>query len=362
LPASKPELLDLRAPTQQSPPNAAVVSGGPWLAPKKRIYFYSAGEWEEFILEWAHVLDDPYAAVKQFGGANDHGIDVAAMLSDQGLQGEWDCYQCKHYEQPLTPGLAKAEIIKIFLGVIDGHYVMPRKYRFLAPRGCGAALTKLLSSPSKLKDSFLDEAKQGKALVAGLDHSYIKAIREFSEKVDFSIFDSEDIDEVIQRHKKHPHHVPRFGGPLPARPKPALPPAKPSPMENRYVEQLMEVYSERYGVGFTPEMAASHESVTLHYPRQREAFYSAEALRVFARDSVPSGTFESLQDEVYDGVVEICERDNIVGYERLTQVLQAAVEAQITSNALISVTVPRDRKGICHQLANEDRLIWVRRA
>jgi hypothetical protein len=339
-----------------------MVINGPWLPPKQRIYFYSSGEWEQFILEWAHLLNDPYVAVKQFGGANDHGIDVAAMLSDQGLEGEWDCYQCKHYEQALTPALARAEIVKIFRGVIDGHYVMPRRYRFLAPRGCGAALTRQLSTPSKLKDTFLDEVEQGKALVNGLDHSYVRAIRDFAEKADFSIFDSEDIDEVIQRHKRHPHHVPRFGGPLPARPRPESPPTEPSSTENRYVEQLMEVYSEKYGVDFTPEIAVSHESIASHYPRQREAFYSAEALRVFARDSVPSGTFESLQKEVYDGVVEVYERDNIAGYERLSQVLQAAVGAQITSNALISVTEVLDRKGICHQLANEDRLTWVRRA
>jgi hypothetical protein len=204
--------------------------------------------------------------------------------------------------------------------------------------------------------------KQGKSLVSGRDRSYLDVVKDFAEKADFSIFDTEDVDEVIQKHKSHPHHVPRFGGPFRARPKPECPPNEPSPLENRYVEQLMEVYSERYGADFTPEMAASHESVASHYPRQREAFYSAEALRVFARDSVPSGTFESLQNEVYDGVVEVYERDNMAGYERLSQVLQAAVEAQITSNALISVTDLGDRKGICHQLANEDRLTWVRRS
>jgi hypothetical protein len=73
LPASKPELIDLRAPVGQSPPNLAVVNNGPWLPPKQRIYFYSSGEWEQFILEWAHVLDDSYAAVKQFGGLTTTG-------------------------------------------------------------------------------------------------------------------------------------------------------------------------------------------------------------------------------------------------------------------------------------------------
>jgi hypothetical protein len=123
----------------------------------------------------------------------------------------------------------------------------------------------------------------------------------------------------------------------------------------------MQVYEERYpGTPFTPNTAADHEFVGKHYPRQREAFYSAEALRLFARDSVPAGTFEALKDEVHDGVIETYERDHPMGYTRLSCVLQAAAEVQLTRNALISVTEVRDRKGMCHQLANEDRLIWIR--
>ena len=41
-----------------------------------------------------------------------------------------------------------------------------------------------------------------------------------------------------------------------------------------------------------------------HFRRQREAFYEAESLRVFARDSVPPGTFESLLDDIHDGVID----------------------------------------------------------
>ena len=83
-----------------------------------------------------------------------------------------------------------------------------------------------------------------------------------------------------------------------------------------------------------------------HFHRQREAFYHAESLRVFARDTVPPGTFESLQEDIYDGVVDTHDASHPDGY------------LQITANALISCTKPKDRDGICHQLANEDRLRW----
>jgi hypothetical protein len=41
-------------------------------------------------------------------------------------------------------------------------------------------------------------------------------------------------------------------------------------------------------------------------------------------------------------------------------VTKAARDMQITSNALITRAKPQDRDGICHQLANEDRLRWIK--
>jgi hypothetical protein len=95
-----------------------------------------------------------------------------------------------------------------------------------------------------------------------------------------------------------------------------------------------------------------------HYHRQREYFYHAESLRNFARDTVPSGTFESLQDEVHAGVVDISEAVHLDGLACLNAVTQAAQELQLTENGLISVVKIQDRRGICHQLANVDRLRW----
>ncbi|MFO1080285.1 MAG: ABC-three component system protein [Reyranellaceae bacterium] len=39
---------------------------------------------------------------------------------------------------------------------------------------------------------------------------------------------------------------------------------------------------------------------------------------------------------------------------------KAARNLQITANALIHGVVTQDRDGICHQLANEDRLRWTK--
>jgi hypothetical protein len=61
---------------------------------------------------------------------------------------------------------------------------------------------------------------------------------------------------------------------------------------------------------------------------------------------------------VYAGVADVeakAQKDALV---RLDAVTQAAQELHLTSNALLTVVKVQDRRGICHQLANDDRLIW----
>jgi hypothetical protein len=102
------------------------------------------------------------------------------------------------------------------------------------------------------------------------------------------------------------------------------------------------------------------ERTSDHFRRQRQTFYSAEALRVFARDSVPQGTFEALQEDVYEGVIEHYDCPYPTALERLRRVLNAAAGMSASPNALMDVSGPKDLKGICHQLANVDRLVWRR--
>ena len=66
-----------------------------------------------------------------------------------------------------------------------------------------------------------------------------------------------------------------------------------------------------------------------HFSRQREAFYQAEALRVFVRDKVEPGTFERLQDEIYAGVIDTHNEDYDDGYKRVVAVTKAAQDMTI---------------------------------
>jgi hypothetical protein len=76
---------------------------------------------------------------------------------------------------------------------------------------------------------------------------------------------------------------------------------------------------------------------------------------------VPDGTFEALQEEIFDGVVDVCESTHSNGFECVKATTQAARSLQLTSNALITVLNLADRNGICHQMASVDKLVWVKR-
>ena len=47
------------------------------------------------------------------------------------------------------------------------------------------------------------------------------------------------------------------------------------------------------------------------------------------------------------------------GYERVKESVREARIIQVTGNPLVGVMHTNDRAGICHQLANDDKLTWV---
>ena len=327
-----------------------------------RVQSFSPAEWEEFTQEWASSLKSEYSEVARFAGSGDQGIDVIGYLTDGTFAGGWDNYQCKHYDKALAPSQIWVEIGKVIYYTYLGHYPAPRKYYFVAPHGVGTALSKLLALPERLKEGLRNKwdiacaEKISSTKKIALDAPLQKQIDGF----DFSIFSSTSVVKMLEQHSKTPFHAVRFGGGLPTRPKPQNPPDKHGLVESRYIEQLFEAYSEYVNVQVSSETDLHGRSdlrEDLH--RQRERFWHAEALRNFARDTVPKGTFESLKDEVFDGVIDICNSNHPHGVGRMRSAMTHSATLSLASNPLVSVTKIKDKQGICHHLANEDRLTWV---
>jgi hypothetical protein len=341
------------------------AAAGPRFLPQQQILLYSSDEWEAFVHEWAHYcLKKLYTQVQRFTGPGDRGIDIAGFVDTQKLQGVWDNYQCKHYDHALQPGDVLPEIGKLLWHTFKKAYRIPRRYYFVAPHGVGTTVAGYLADSGQLKQAVIDkwEAQIGGKITKTESIVLEGAFLAYAQAFDFSIFDGKSCLQIVEEHRDGcPHHAARFGGGLPPRPDPGEPPEKIAPVESRYISQLLAAYADHKGCA-VPDLQALKAWPPLndHFGRQREAFYHAESLRVFARDTVPPGTFESLQDEIHYGVRDVHDADHPDGYMRVRKVTEVARGLNITANALIVRTHLKDRDGICHQLANEDRLKWIK--
>lgn len=360
IPDSEMKVIKPTGPSA-TPSSAHVQSGAPIPKPM-RVRNFSPDEWEEFVEEWATTLESSYVKVRRFGGSGDLGVDIAGFCGDQGFEGTWDNYQCKRYDHPLRPSDIWIEIGKIVYYSHKGEYTPPRRHYFVASLGVGTTLEKLLNKPtelkSKLKENWNGHCKDkitstGEIELSGDLLAYVDAF-------DFSVFSSKSHVELIEAHSQTGFHAVRFGGGLPARPEPEGPPETPAPIESRYIRQLLDAYGDHLGASLPgPNALGPHAPLEKDFLRQRERFYHAEALRNFARDTVPEGTFSDLQNEIFHGVVDTAEGTYADGFERMKATISHATTVAMTANPLASVTKTQDRQGICHQLANDDRLTWV---
>jgi len=351
-----------KPPSPATTVTAVQVANGPVIPPQQRLLTYSPDEWESFVEEWAYYcLRTKYEHVQRFSGAGDMGIDVAGFIDDKRLQGVWDNYQCKHYDHVLRPSDVWVEFGKVIWHSYKGVYTVPRHYYFVSPRGAGTSLSRLLSNATKLREElFANWDKHVKDAITSTQEVLLDAkLRAYMDAFDFSIFDAKTALQLVDDHRTTPVHAARFGGGLPLRPASDKPPQDVTATESRYVTQLFGAYGEHTGMIVT-NPSTLPTKLEKHFRRQREAFYEAESLRIFARDSVPPGTFESLLDDIHDGVIDTHDANHADGYEKVCAVTKAARDMQITANALITCTNPKDRDGICHQLVNEERLRWTR--
>ena len=166
---------------------------------------------------------------------------------------------------------------------------------------------------------------------------------------------------MIEQHSHTVFHAVRFGGGLPARDTVPPPPPEPSAGESLYLKRLFDAYGDHLSEDVSDrEQLTDHSELLDHYDRQRVLFFSAEALRNFARDRTPTGTFDSRKEDIFHGVVDVCDAAHASGLTRLRSTVTTAGTVDVSGNALVSVTRVADKQGVCHHLANDDRLTWVK--
>jgi hypothetical protein len=330
----------------------------------KLIELLEPAQWEEFTEEWATSLKS-YKEVERWSGPGDMGRDIVAFTTDKKYRGPWDNYQCKRYAQKLGPSDVWVEFGKIVYYTFRGEFSVPANYYFVASKGVGLKLKSLLADPAKLHAELIANwdvsCKNG--ISDTVEIPLDGALLGYLNKFDFGIFKYKSVVELVSGHAKTIYHARRFGSAtFPERPPVEAPPEAIQQKESRYVQQLFEVYSEKLAkqLNNADELAA-HPEFQKHFNRSREVFYYAESLRNFPRDSVDPGAFDEIREEIYHGVVNTSEMEYANGYNRMASTLQQAGNINPKCNALCIRVKTQDKHGICHHLANDDRLVWVKK-
>lgn len=358
----KAGVIKIEKPRELATPTPECASTGPYIFPQDRIKLYHADEWEKFIQEWAFYLENKYSEVVRCAGAGDMGRDIIAYpLEAEGK--EWINFQCKHYDHPLYPGDVWIEIGKLCYYTYLEEYQLPKEYYFVAPQASGPELSALIRSPKKLKEKFLEnwDKKCKKKITSTKEIPMTTELKNHIDSIDFSIFKILSILNVIEQHRTTaPYHHARFGGGLPERVIEEIPEMAEEENSAVYVQKLLRAYSEHTGQNYKKiEDIETNEEVKQHFSRARMQFFCAEALRNFSRDNLPEGSFEELQNQFYDGVIDIVQDAHANGFVRVRKTVSEANKLQITNHPLITRVETKDRGGICHQLADGNRIDWT---
>lgn len=343
--------------------NSDVVLGIP-IPPIDRLKIVSAENFEDIVREWiAGYCKTKYTKVRKPAGAGDKGRDVIAFIGDNG---DWDNYQCKHYDHPLHPGDIWLELGKLCYYTFHNHYQLPKKYYFVSPQGVGNTLGDLLDEPEKLKKELIDKwDDKCKVKITNTENIELTTeLNEYIESIDFGIFTSLDPQELIEQLKTTRYFASRFGGGLQQRKKPSINSFENKEYSLRFIEQLFEAYSDHIKTPISNlEDLKPYTDYFEHFNRNRNCFYWAEALNQFSRDHLPpkNTCFEDLKEEVYIGVVDTCNNAHKSGYENVLKTTNEATKLTLSGNALLEKAQIQDKIGICHHLANENKLKWIKK-
>lgn len=150
------------------------------------------------------------------------------------------------------------------------------------------------------------------------------------------------------------------------RPREMVVPNEPTDEELAYITQLLEAYAEAAGVTELSRSALSgYPKYNNDLRQRRKEYYAAETIRRGTREvfkESDADQFELLKEETYDGIFDIHSQDYKSGYDRLLKVMTQVSSIQINKCSLSKLPEwigNKEKKGVCHILANDGRISWV---
>ena len=363
----KPESLPAPSPWPNANARLLGLGLGLPVTPLVRLAQFDDKEFERLTLEWAdgnlsHHIED-VVEIQQRGGAGDKGRDIVVWIHPPGNP-ERHCivYQCKHYAVNLGAPAAAGEIAKLLYYAYLGDLPVPRSYWFVTHRGLTNPFQDLLDDPVELRKHILTKWDDhcADAVSSKFKVALELPFREYVEAFDFSIFKAKQPQDLLNEHARTRYHLTVFGLPLIDRPPPATPPSTEAPIETKYIRQLYAVIGEALNTTVSaPRDFVQDSRLRTLFDRSRITFYFAEGLKELARDQMADPAFfTTLLDEFGDGLYHHYTTSGLTGLQRLLETVKASQALQLGSHVLAPHVLANDREGMCHQLANDDRLDW----
>lgn len=332
------------------------------LTPAFVIQTYSDAEWEAFILEYLGAANPPYEFIEPKGGPGDKGRDILAYVVGPPGKGPIDIFQCKAYQKRLTPSDTWIELAKLCVYTLRGDYPLPRRYLFVSPLGVGTKLGDLLNYPERLRQGLISkwDADCRDKISATESFPLEGKLKAYIDAFDFGIIGYVPVHEILEQHRRTSYWHLRFKRDYPIRPEAVSPPTGIQDCELRYVRQLLDAYEDYLKRPLKEVVDLQTEpTVSDHFQRSRTDFFMADSLNRFYRDQFPEGAFDHVKKQVYDGVVETANGPHSDGLARVRATVQQAAQLPLAQTQYTPYVEPGDKKGLCHHLANDDKLRWV---
>lgn len=329
------------------------------ILPRDRMINMSPDDFEEFICEWLTFKKIYNEGVYRIGQSGDKGRDVIAYES-----GKVDYYQCKCYKDKLMPSDFWIEFGKLVYFTFIEEIPKPRSYKIVAPKGGGPSFIDLIKKPDKLQKELIRnwDSKCSKYIIR-TKIDLTDELEEYIKTFDFSIVELVDMSSLLLDYAETPLFYFRFGGTKkPVRRKNMTFTSKIEEYEINYVNELLDVYTEKLGFPVTKDNIKKHIKINEDFNENRSYFFSAESLNRNLRDVLSSNEeFDNLKNEIYSGVSNFAKREFKLSEEKMNEILHEATRTDLSSCVsyrYLHFVKNDDKKGICHHLVNEGRITW----
>lgn len=332
------------------------------IPPLQRVKDFSDEAFEEFIAEWAVACaKTKYKYVYRIGGAGDKGRDVIAEYEN----GEFDYYQCKKYSLQLQPSQYWIEFGKLCYFVYNKDIPMPKKYYIIASHDLSKKMRNLLDNREIIRSGLIEEwnDKCSKHLIENkvidLSNDFLLFIQNF----DFNIIDTYSMNTIIEEHRHTHYFYFRFGGNIkPKRNVIIEPPEDIESSERKYLEKILEAYSENKNENINFNSVNSFFDLVKDFSSRRKEYYSAESLKRCIRDIFSNeNEFDMLKTEMFSGISDFVESNFQDGFDKLKKTMHESTKVNLSISRVdndLHFIGNTDKKGICHHLANQDLINW----